>query len=105
MAARDVVLGVSQAIIPMGARLPFIEVLGARYEGRNRITAEVVMFDGQHARMHLHRWAHGWSHGWDSMPGGDISLEATGWKRVEAAPVQMDLFPVSAPEHERSGRA
>lgn len=82
MTAKDIVVAVSTAIIPPGAPLPFSEIKGARFEGRDRITADVVMFDGLPARMHLHRWAHGWSHGWDSMPGGDISLEAHGWERV-----------------------
>lgn len=81
--ARDLVVSVSSSIIPPGAPFPFAEIIGARFEGKNTATADVVMFDGLPAKMRLTRWAYGWSHGWDSMPGGDISLEECGWVRVE----------------------
>lgn len=91
MKATDIVTAVSTAIIPPGAPLPFVEIKGARFEGPNKITADVVMFDGRPARMRLTKWAFGWSHGWDSIPGGDISLEAGGWERVEPEWEQASL--------------
>lgn len=83
MRAAQIVNEVSAAILPPRSPLPFTEIVGARFEGRGKITADVIMFDGAPATMRLTSWAFGWSHGWDSLPGGDISLEANGWVRVQ----------------------
>ena len=76
-----IVEDVAKASLPDGAPLFFREVRSARFEGKNRVTADVIMFDGLPATIRLTRWAFGWSKGWDSMPGGDIYLEAGQWKR------------------------
>lgn len=69
--------------LPAGAPLSFKEIIDASFQGKNRIIANVTMFDGLPATLHLNRWAYGWSHGWDSMPGGDCYLDDDGaWKRV-----------------------
>lgn len=71
--------------VPEGAPLSFIKINDADFQGKNRIVANVEMFDGGPAVLHLNRWAHGWSHGWDSLPGGDCYLDDDGsWKRVSA---------------------
>lgn len=76
--------------LPQDAPLSFSKIVDARREGKNRIVADVVMFDGLPAVLHLNRWEHGWSHGWDSFPGGDCYLDDDGaWKRVNSQP---DLF-------------
>jgi len=58
------------------------EVMRAVFEGRRRIRAEVVLFDGLPAKLRLERWAHGWGFGWDEMPGGSCHLEDGQWRRV-----------------------
>lgn len=72
-----------RACLPEGAPLSFTKIINADFQGKSRIVANVEMFDGMQAVLHLNRWAHGWSHGWDSMPGGDCYLDEDGsWKRV-----------------------
>lgn len=83
MKAIDIVQSVARSVLPPDAPLPFVEVKGARFHGKDNITANVIMFDGLPAVMHLSRWSLGWSYGWDSMPGGDISLEGGAWERVD----------------------
>jgi len=59
------------------------EVTRAVFDGRRRIRAEVVLFDGLPAKLRLERWAHGWGFGWDEMPGGSCSLRGGQWRRVQ----------------------
>lgn len=81
------------ACLPKGAPLSFSEIVFASFQGKNRIVAHVIMFDGLPAVLHLNRWAYGWSHGWDSMSGGDCYLDDGTWKRVSAQP---DMFESEA---------
>jgi hypothetical protein len=80
--------------LPPGAPLSFTKITNAELQGSKCIVANVVMFDGLPAVLHLNRWELGWSHGWDSMPGGDCYLDEDGaWKRVTN---QYDLFQMVA---------
>lgn len=92
--AIETVNAVMQDCLPAGSPLSFTEIIDATFEGSKRIVAQVVMFDGLPATLHLNRWEHGWSHGWDSMPGGDCYLDDDGvWRRVNEQP---DFFGEAA---------
>lgn len=83
MSALKIVMETAKAALPGGCPLPFSAVVRARFDdSRNRILADVVMFDGKPATMRLTRWAYGWAKGWDSLPGGDCSFENGQWQRV-----------------------
>lgn len=82
MGARDIAVGTMQAALPDGCPMPG-EILAARFDGKNRITADVVLFDGQPGTAVFRRWEFGWSYGWDNLPGGDISFEKGAWQRVD----------------------
>lgn len=85
MSAREVALATMQAALPDGCPMPG-RIMLARFHGKNKITADVLLFDGERGTACFSRWAFGWSYGWERLPGGDISFEGGAWKRSERRP-------------------
>jgi hypothetical protein len=84
-AAIKIIHDTMHSCLPEGAPLSFSDTVYASFTGKTTIIANVVMFDGQPATLHLKRWALGWSHGWDTLPGGACFLDDDNtWKRVGA---------------------
>ncbi|PZP55929.1 MAG: hypothetical protein DI604_36000 [Delftia acidovorans] len=81
VSAVDIVRDTLMVCLPPEAAPSFKTIVSARFEGKHKIAATLVMFDGMPADLHLHRWVHGWSHGWDYLPGGAISWEDGEWVR------------------------
>ena len=79
--ASDIVRETLLACLPPDVPSSFAEIVSARFEGKRKIIASLVMFDGMPAEVHLHQWRYGWSHGYDYLPGGNISWEGGEWVR------------------------
>lgn len=56
--AREIVLAATPDAPPL-----IREITRAVFDGSKRIRAEVILFDGQPAKLRLERWAHGWGNG------------------------------------------
>lgn len=82
VSARSIVERTIASALPEGSPLPYASIEKASFEGRNSIVASLTMFDGLPAVCRLNRWAFGWSLGYDSLPGGDMSLDGSSWKRI-----------------------
>ncbi|MCD1264265.1 hypothetical protein B5M44_14100 [Shinella sumterensis] len=78
------------ACLPAGTPLSFT-LINAAFKGKNRIVADVVMFDDAPATLVLSRWAHGWSHTFENLIGGDVSFEDGRWMRIDRA----TLLPIA----------
>ncbi len=62
-------------------------IVGARFDGKHRVTAELEMFDGQPATVELKRWTAGdgliggWSVHFMELPGGNVMWTGSQWER------------------------
>ena len=86
MSAREIVQETLLNVLPPGVPPSFVSITSARFDGRNRIDARLIMVDGLPAAVNLTRWALGWSHRFTEMPGGALSFENGEWVRVADEP-------------------
>ncbi|WP_038367779.1 hypothetical protein [Bosea sp. UNC402CLCol] len=72
-----------EAVLPPNVPPSFRDIVGARFVGKNAVTAGLIMVDGLPATVSLTRWAFGWSHRFTHMEGGALSFENGAWVRVD----------------------
>lgn len=84
MSPEDIVVETMKSHAP-GGKVSFREVVSARKIGAGRsqqIYADLIMFDGQPAKLRLEKWQYGWSHQWLELPGGPIEMVGDSWQRA-----------------------
>jgi hypothetical protein len=81
--ATDVIREVLMDVLPSGVPAQFARLVSARFTGKSRVTASLIMFDGKPAEVEAWKWRDdSWAHRWISLEGGDISWEDGEWRRV-----------------------
>lgn len=80
--AEHLVRKVLMDCLPPGIPPSFKKIVSARYVGRNKAVATLVMFDDLPSVVYLSRWAYGWSHRWE-LDWGAIFWRDGGWVREE----------------------
>ena len=104
MKAADFIDTALRSCLPPGVPSSFNRIVSARWTGtdRSRVAeADLLMFDGQPAKVRAWRYGRypdAIAHTFHDLPGGDVSIEAGRWIRIdretlEPVPAQMDLFP------------
>lgn len=80
--AEHLVRQVLMDCLPPGVPPSFKKIASARYIGKTKAVATLVMFDDLPSVVHLSRWAHGWSHRWE-LDWGAIFWRDGAWVREE----------------------
>ena len=90
--ARQWVTDCITAILPPDVPTFILEIVGARFTGKNSVKAEVKLFDGLPGTIEIGKsHAGAWRTQWLELPGGAANWNGKAWVRVQGKVCQVEL--------------